>query len=137
MAFGGGAPKLASSLGLSKQEGQKAYDNYWLMNEGLGKLKEAVERYFSSVGKNKYVPGIDGRIISVRAKNVLLSCLGQGCGAVAMSYAACFMDTWLGDMLIDDLGRPYYLYKGHVVKRISMVHKLIVPSSSNASRKLL
>lgn len=137
LAFGGGAPKLASSLGLSKQEGQKAYDNYWLMNEGLGKLKEAVEKYFSSVGKNKYVPGIDGRIISVRAKNVLLSCLGQGCGAVAMSYAACFMDAWLGDMLIDELGRPYYLYKGHVVKRISMVHKLIVPSSSNASRKLL
>ncbi len=137
LAFGGGAPKLASSLGLSKQEGQKAYDNYWLMNEGLGKLKEAVEKYFSSVGKNKYVPGIDGRIISVRAKNVLLSCLGQGCGAVAMSYAACFMDAWLGDMLIDKLGRPYYLYKGHVVKRISMVHKLIVPSSSNASRKLL
>ncbi len=137
LAFGGGAPKLASSLGLSKQEGQKAYDNYWLMNEGLGKLKESVEKYFSSVGKNKYVPGIDGRIISVRAKNVLLSCLGQGCGAVAMSYAACFMDAWLGDMLIDELGRPYYLYKGHVVKRISMVHKLIVPSSSNASRKLL
>jgi len=123
LAFGGGAPKLASSLGLSRQEGQEAYDNYWLMNEGLGKLKEAVEAYYNSTGKKKYVPGIDGRIISVRAKNVLLSCLGQGCGAVAMSYASCFMDAWLGDMHIDELGRPYYLYKGKIVKRVSMVHK--------------
>ncbi len=122
MAFGGGAPKLASSLGLSKSEGQAAYDNYWKMNEGLGKLKEAVEKYFDTTGKKKYIPGIDGRLVSVRGKNVLLSCLGQGCGAIAMSYAACLMDAWLGDMLIDDLGRPYYLYKDHVVKRISMVH---------------
>jgi hypothetical protein len=39
------------------------------MNEGLGKLKEAVESYYNSTGKKKYVPGIDGRIISVRAKD--------------------------------------------------------------------
>ena len=122
LAFGGGAAKLASSLGLSKQDGQDAYDNYWKMNEGLGKLKEAAEKYYSTKGMNKYIPGIDGRLISVRGKNVLLSCLGQGCGAVAMSYAACFMDSWLGEMYIDDMGRPYYLHKGKVVKRISMVH---------------
>jgi len=122
LAFGGGAAKLASSLGLSKQDGQEAYDNYWKMNEGLGKLKEAAEKYYSTKGMNKYIPGIDGRLISVRGKNVLLSCLGQGCGAVAMSYAACFMDSWLGEMYIDNMGRPYYLYKGKVVKRISMVH---------------
>lgn len=123
LAFGGGAVKLASSLGLSKQDGQAAYDNYWKMNEGLGLLKQNVEKYFDTKGKGKYLPAIDGRIVSVRAKNVLLSCLGQGCGAIAMSYAACFMDNWLGDMHIDELGRPYYLYKGKVVKRISMVHK--------------
>lgn len=122
LAFGGGAAKLASSLGLSKQDGQEAYDNYWKMNEGLGKLKEAAEKYYSTKGMNKYIPGIDGRLISVRGKNVLLSCLGQGCGAVAMSYAACFMDSWLGEMYIDNMGRPYYLHKGKVVKRISMVH---------------
>lgn len=122
LAFGGGAAKLASSLGLSKQDGQEAYDNYWKMNEGLGKLKESAEKYYSTKGMNKYIPGIDGRLISVRGKNVLLSCLGQGCGAVAMSYAACFMDSWLGEMYIDNLGRPYYLYEGKIVKRISMVH---------------
>jgi len=122
LAFGGGAPKLASSLGLSKVDGQKAFDNYWEKNKGLGELKKAVESYFETTGKKKHIPAIDGRLVSVRGKNVLLSCLGQGLGAISMSYAACLMDTWLGDMYLDDLGRPYYLINGKKVKRISMVH---------------
>lgn len=123
LAYGGGVGKLASSLGLSKSEAQVAYDNYWIANYGLGQFKEKVEQYFSSVGKNKYVPAWDGRILSVRGKNVLVNCLGQSLGAIAMSITACFMDAKLGEMYIDDLGRPYYLYKGKVVKRVSMVHK--------------
>lgn len=122
LAFGGGAPKLASSLGLSSSEGKKAYDNYWESNKGLGLLKKAVEHYYDTTGQKKTIPAIDGRLVFVRGKNVLLSCLGQGCGAIAMSYAACFMDTWLGEMQLDELGRPYYEYQGYKVKRISMVH---------------
>lgn len=122
LAFGGGAPKLASSLGLSKQAGKEAFDNYWESNKGLGLLKKNVEQYYETTGRKKYIPAIDGRIVSVRGKNVLLSCLGQGCGAIAMSYAACLMDSWLGDMYLDDLGRPYYLVDDKIVKRISMVH---------------
>ena len=122
LAFGGGAAKLSSSLGLNQKEGKKAYDNYWLSNAGLGKLKEAVEKYFNSIGKGKHIPAIDGRMVSVRAANVLISCLGQGCGAIAMSYAFCLIDTWLGEMYIDNLGRPYYLYKGKRVMRVSAFH---------------
>ncbi len=122
LAFGGGAPKLASSLGLSQQAGKAAFDNYWESNKGLGLLKKNVEQYYDTTGRKKYIPAIDGRIVSVRGKNVLLSCLGQGCGAIAMSYAACLMDSWLGDMYLDDMGRPYYLVDDKIVKRISMVH---------------
>ncbi len=122
LAFGGGAPKLASSLGLSKSEGKASYDNYWTMNAGLGLLKEAAEKYFDGAGKKKFLMGIDGRIVFARGKNVLLSCLGQGLGAICMSYAACFMDNWLGELHLDEVGRPYYFYKGKVVRRISMVH---------------
>lgn len=122
LAYGGGVGKLASSLGLSKSEAQVAYDNYWIANYGLGQFKEKVEQYFSSVGKNKYVPAWDGRILSVRGKNVLVNCLGQSLGAIAMSITACFMDAKLGEMYIDDLGRPYYLYKGKKVMRISLIH---------------
>jgi DNA polymerase I-like protein with 3'-5' exonuclease and polymerase domains len=122
LAFGGGAPKLASSLGLSKSDGQAAFNNYWEKNKGLGLLKKAVEGYYDTTGKKKYIPAIDGRIVSVRGKNVLLSCLGQGCGAISMSYAACLMDNWLGDFYLDELGRPYYLYENKKVKRVSFFH---------------
>ena len=122
LAFGGGAAKLASSLGLSKKEGEEAYNNYWETNLGLGKLKEAIEKYFSTEGKNRHIPAIDGRLVSVRGKNVLLSCLGQGLGAISMSYASCIMDNVLGELYIDSLGRPYYKYKGKVVKRVSHFH---------------
>jgi DNA polymerase family A len=122
LAFGGGAPKLASSLGLSKARGKEAYDNYWLMNAGLGKLKEAVEAYYNTTGQQRYIVGKDGRIVFVRGKNVLISCLGQGLGAIAMSYAACFLDQWFGELHLDELGRPHYLFEGKKVSRISMFH---------------
>ena len=65
LAFGGGAPKLASSLGLSKEQGKLAYDNYWKENIGLGKLKEAVEAYFDTKGEGKHIPAQDGRLVHV------------------------------------------------------------------------
>ena len=122
LAFGGGAPKLATSLGLSKTEGKIAFDNYWEKNKGLGLLKKSVENYYDTTGQKKFIPALDGRIVSVRGKNVLLSCLGQGLGALVMSYAACLMDNNLGDFLLDELGRPYYRYKGKTVKRVSFFH---------------
>lgn len=39
-----------------------------------------------------------------------------------MSYAACIIDNWLGEFFLDNMGRPYYIYKGYVVKRLSMIH---------------
>lgn len=122
LAYGGGINKLASSLSLSKKEAQASYDSYWQVNEGLGKLKEKVEGYYSTTGKNKYVPAWDGRLLNIRGKNVLINCIGQSLGAIAMSIAGCIMDSWLGELYIDEMSRPYYLYKGKVVKRISFVH---------------
>ena len=122
LAYGGGVAKLASSLNLSKEEAQRSYDNYWTMNDGLGKLKKNIERYYDTQGNKQFIPAWDGRLLFARGKNILINLAGQSCGAIAMSYSCCLMDTWLGEMFIDDLGRPYYLYRGHKVKRISCVH---------------
>lgn len=122
LAYGGGVAKLASSLGLSKKDAQESYDNYWKMNEGLGKLKTNVEKYFETVGKKKYIPSWDGRLLSARGKNILINLAGQSCGAIAMSLAACLMDHLLGELYLDELGRPYYSYKGKKVMRISLIH---------------
>jgi len=122
LAYGGGVAKLASSLGLSKKDAQKSYDNYWEMNAGLGLLKKNIENYFDTVGKGKYIPAWDGRLLCARGKNILVNLAGQSCGAIAMSLAACMMDARLGDLHLDELGRPYYLYKGKIVYRISLIH---------------
>ena len=39
-----------------------------------------------------------------------------------MDYACCFLDSWLGEIHWDEKRRPYYLYKGYVVRRIGYVH---------------
>jgi DNA polymerase I-like protein with 3'-5' exonuclease and polymerase domains len=39
-----------------------------------------------------------------------------------MSYASCLLDTWFGDLYLDELGRPYYIVNGYKVKRIMAVH---------------
>lgn len=122
LAYGGGVVKLAASLGLSKKEAQASYDNYWVANYGLGELKKNVEKYYDTTGKKKFVPGWDGRILTIRRKNVLINCLGQGLGAVCQSIAACMMDARLGQLHLDNKGRPFYLYKGKQVKRISLIH---------------
>lgn len=122
LAYGGGIPKLASSLGLTISAATVAYENYWKKNPGLGRLKELAEEYYSTTGKKKFLPAWDGRILSIRSKNKIINCLGQSLGAISMSVAACMMDTKLGDLVLDDLGRPHYIYKGKVVWRSNLTH---------------
>ena len=122
LAYGGGIPKLASSLNLPMKQAEIAYANYWKKNEGLGKLKEAAEKYYNSKGQKKYLPAWDGRILSIRSKNKIINCLGQSLGAICMSIAACIMDAKLGELYLDEMGRPYYLYKGKVVWRSNLTH---------------
>ena len=69
--------KLASSLNLSKDEAQRSYDNYWTMNEGLGKLKENVERFYDTQGNKQFIPAWDGRLLFARGKNILINLAGQ------------------------------------------------------------
>ena len=39
-----------------------------------------------------------------------------------MDYAGLFMDKRLGGIKFDNLRRPYYLYKGKIVRRIGYFH---------------
>ena len=122
LAYGGGIPKLASSLNLTKSAATIAYNNYWEKNPGLGKLKEAAEKYYDGAGKKKYMPAWDGRILCIRSKNKIINALGQSLGAIAMSIAACMMDNKLGELYLDELGRPHYIYKGKRTWRSNLTH---------------
>lgn len=122
LAYGAAVKKFTKSLGLSEYEGKKAYENYWEANQGLKLFKEAVEKYWSTTGKKKYILGRDKRMLSVRSKHLLVNLCGQNLGATVMSIAFCLVDNKLGWMKLDELGRPYYDYNGSIVKRIAAFH---------------
>lgn len=122
LAYGASVKKFTKSLGLSEEAGQVAYEGYWNANEGLKLFKEEVEKQWSGVGGKQYILGKDGRVLSARSKHLLVNLLGQSLGATVITYALCLVDNWLGWLMIDDLGRPYYVYKGKVVKRLAAFH---------------
>lgn len=116
--YGAGAPKVASTLGIPETKGKEALEAFWEANPGTAKLKANLEKYWEFKGKSKYLPAIDGRILLTRKKSALLNTIFQSCGAIAMDYACCFLDVWLGGIRFDEKRRPYYNYKGYVVRRV-------------------
>lgn len=122
LLYGCAAPKLASTLGLPEKMGAEKLEAFWEANPAIKGLKDNLERYWERTGKKKYLPAIDGRILHTRKKSALLNTIFQSCGGIIMDYACCFMDMWLGDIYFDELRRPYYLYKGKVVRRVIYYH---------------
>lgn len=120
--YGAAGPKVASTLGIPESKGQAALEAFWEANPGTAELKKNLEAYWEKTGQKKYLPAIDGRILLTRKKSALLNTIFQSCGGIAMDYACCFLDSWLGGLHWDELRRPYYKYKGYVVRRIGYFH---------------
>lgn len=120
--YGGGAPKLAKTLGISAEEGQTAYDNYWRANYALKLFKESCEDEWKNKGLKKYILGRDGKILSARSKHLLVNLKGQNLGATVMTYAFCLMDNRLGWLEMSEDFRPHYTYKGQYVARCAAFH---------------
>lgn len=119
--YGAGDAKIASTAGLPEKRGKEISEKFWAANEGTKKLKDALEAYWATRGQSKYLPSIDGRMLCTRKKSALLNTIFQSCGGIAMDYACCFLDMWLGGIKWKDR-KPYYLYKGYVVRRIGYFH---------------
>jgi DNA polymerase I-like protein with 3'-5' exonuclease and polymerase domains len=119
--YGCAGPKLASTLGLPVKMGNDKLEAFWDANPATKALKENLEKYWASTGREKYLPAIDGRMLCTRKKSALLNTIFQSCGGISMDYALCFMDAWLGGLKWKDR-KPYYIYKGHLVMRVCYQH---------------
>jgi DNA polymerase I-like protein with 3'-5' exonuclease and polymerase domains len=120
--YGCSGPKLAKTLGLPEFKGDILLERFWDVNPGTKELKDNLESFWNTKGQKKWLPAIDGRRLITRKKSALLNTIFQSCGGIAMDYACCFMDKWLGPMYWDRYGRPFYKYKGCVVRRIGYYH---------------
>lgn len=119
--YGAGGPKVASTLGLPERMGNEKMELFWEVNAGTKQLKDNLEKYWETIGRSKYLPAIDGRMLCTRKKSALLNTIFQSCGGIAMDYASCFLDSWLGGIKWKDR-KPYYVYKGFVVRRVCYMH---------------
>lgn len=119
--YGAAGPKVASTLGIPEKLGKEKLDLFWEANPGTKKLKDRLEAYWETTGQSKFLPAIDGRMLRTRKKSALLNTIFQSCGGITMDYALCFMDSWLGKIHWKDR-KPYYLYKGYVVRRVAYAH---------------
>ena len=120
--YGCSPAKLAKTLNKPEKEGKRLHKAYWDANPAVAKLVENIGKYWETTGKKTYVPAVDGRLIRTRSKHSLLNNILQSLGAIVMDLACCIMDQKLGTMYLDNLGRPHYLYKGKVVKRVIYYH---------------
>jgi hypothetical protein len=125
LGYGGGAPKLAATLGVPLNRGQVAYDAFWEANLPLKILKQRLEAHWEHNGK-KWIKGIDGRRIMCRSKHSLVNYLFQSCGAIAMSYSALFMHKMLGPFVLDNNGELAYNYKGKYLYRVGFFHDELI-----------
>lgn len=122
LSYGGQAPKLATTLRKPERDGKRLFEAYWDANPSLKQLKENVEYEWETIGNKKWITGIDGRRLYSRSKHSLVNLLFQSTGAIIVDYALCLFDIKMGELYIDTLGRPYYKYKGKVVKRVGYFH---------------
>jgi hypothetical protein len=122
VTYGCSAPKLAKTLGKPEREGKILFDRFWAANPGLKQLKDKIEYEWETIGEKKWITGIDGRRLYSRSKHSLVNLLFQSTGAIIVDYAVCLFDVKMGYLLLDKLGRPYYKYKGRIVKRVQYFH---------------
>lgn len=120
--YGAGDAKIASTAGLPESKGKEVAEKFWAANQATKQLKDNLEKYWGTKGRKKYLPAIDGRILITRKKSALLNTIFQSCGGISMDYAGLFLDKWLGGIKFDEKRRPYYLYKGKIVRRIGYMH---------------
>jgi hypothetical protein len=120
--YGAGDAKVASIAALPQERGAEISQRFWEANAATKQLRDDLEVYWGRAGRKKYLKAIDGRQLCTRKKSALLNTVFQSCGGIAMDYALCKMDQWLGKMYWEDR-KPYYLYKGYKVRRIGYFHK--------------
>lgn len=120
--YGCSPPKLASTLGVPVEMGKTLLENFWSANPALKALKDALEKFWIEKGGKKWILGIDGRRLYSRSQHSLINLLFQSTGAIVMDYALLLIHNKLGELHLDEYGRPHYLYNGKVVRRIGYWH---------------
>lgn len=122
ITYGASPKKFAATLGIPLSKAEPTYEAFWEANPGLKQLKEKLTIFWKVEGLKRWIIGIDKRRLYSRSEHSLINLLFQSTAAIIMQYALALFDMKMGGLKIDNLGRPYYLYKGYIVKRVGFFH---------------
>lgn len=137
ITYGGSGAKLAKTLGQSEDRGIELFDAFWKANPALKSLKDEIEEFWKEKGNKKWIPTIDGRRVNSRSQHSLVNLLFQSSGAIMMDYALLLFHNQMGKFYLDNLGRPYYIYKNYIIKRVLYVHdEWIVECREEVSKEI-
>jgi hypothetical protein len=79
------------------------YNGFWEAAFPLKDLKEALKRYWETVGVKKFILGIDGRKVPTRSAHAILNSLFQSAGVICAKRAMVIHDKLLRErgLLVD------------------------------------
>ena len=89
------AKRVAKTVGCDLDTGQIIFDAFWTQAFPLKQLKEAMQKYWETVGQKKFLIGVDGRKIPIRSKGNVVNSQFQTCGVVCAKRAMVIHDAAL------------------------------------------
>lgn len=135
VTYGASAGKLAKTLGQPERKGKILFEAFWAANPGLKQLKDQIEYNWQKQGGKVWILGIDGRRLHSRSQHSLINLLFQSTGAIIVDYAAALFDQKMGEMFMDNQGRPFYQYKKKIVRRVGYWHDELVTEAEEPVAK--
>jgi hypothetical protein len=109
----GAQPKtLSKTLGGTEADAKRVYEEFWVANPALTKLKSDLVKEWE-INDKKYIKGLDGRKIWTRSEHSLINALFQSAGAVIMKYSMLIADHWIGKCYWAGLDMPKGLIRYH------------------------
>lgn len=111
-------PRVAKTIGCDLNTGQIIFDAFWEQAAPLKALKEKMIRYWETTGQKKFLLGLDGRKLPVRAKGNVINTRFQSSGVICAKRAAVihdrklkeegyysdiFKDDWTGKVVCNQL----------------------------------
>lgn len=115
--YGAQVAKIAKTLGVSKTEAEKIFDDFWEASKPLKILKEKVAGYWKKKGGKVFIRGIDGRKLMTRSEHSLLNVLFQSTGAIVMKQ-----QTVLYMRKLKELGLYSNPFRDSEIKASQMIH---------------
>lgn len=86
-SYGARPARIAKTVGCSLELGELIFEAFWQAAYPLAALAEKLKLYWETIGKKKFVLGIDGRKIPTRSASAIINSLFQSAGVICAKRA--------------------------------------------------